>query len=79
MAETASRQGVTAGARVQSRAIPCQIGGGAVGSGTVFSYTTSVFLISVIPPTLQIHLNLNISLIRTSGRSLGTFVIEYLS
>jgi len=36
MAETASRQGVIAGARVQSRAIPCQIGGGTVGSGSGF-------------------------------------------
>jgi len=42
MAESASRQGVTAGARVQSRAILCQIVGVAVGSRTEFTYSTSV-------------------------------------
>jgi hypothetical protein len=79
MADSASCQGATAGARVQSRAIPCQTDGGVICSATGFSYSTSVFLISIIPPTLQTHFNLNISLIRTSGRSLGTFVVEYSS
>jgi len=59
---------VTAQARVRTQAGPCEICGRQSGTETGFSPSTSVSPVGIIPPTLRIHLRLNII-----GRSTGNF------
>lgn len=77
MAEAGTCRPVTARARVQCRAISCQICGGQIGSGTGFSSSTSVYS-NQYHPTNATYASLSQHyFIRTSGRSLGTFVVDH--
>jgi hypothetical protein len=52
MAQVVSRRPLTAEARVRARLNPCGICGGQSGTGTRFSPSSSVFPVSIIPPSL---------------------------
>jgi hypothetical protein len=67
------RRPLTAEARFQSQATPCEICGAWIGSGTGFSPSTSVFPVNIIPPSLHTHLHLHVLTRRKNGRSQGTF------
>ena len=60
--------------RVRLWPSPCENCGRHSGTGTGFSPSIRFSLVSIIPPTLHIHLHPNTTLhIRTGGRSLGNF------
>jgi hypothetical protein len=57
MAQAVSRRPPTAEARVHVRVNPCGICVEQSGTGTGFSSSSSVFLVSIIPPGLHIYIS----------------------
>jgi hypothetical protein len=57
MIQAVSRWPLTAEARVLALFSPCEISGRQGGIGTRFSTSSSVFLVSIIPPLLHTHLS----------------------
>jgi len=68
MAQAVSRRLLTAVARVRSQASPCEIGGGQSDTLTGFSPSSSVSLVSIVPPVLDTHLHLRVASYREDKR-----------
>ena len=52
---------------------PCEICGVQSGTVTVFSPSTAVYPVNIIPPVFHAVLHLRVGRTRTNGRGLGTF------
>jgi hypothetical protein len=67
MAQAVSRRPLTAEARVRSRVIPCGICGGQICTGTGFSPSTSIFLISFYSTGVPLLGEIKILIISITG------------
>jgi hypothetical protein len=56
----------------------CDLFGGKIGTGTAFSTSNSVLPVCIITQTLHAHLHHHVAfyVIRTNGRSFGTFLMQ---